>query len=194
MEEPGMTLHPLEADGGGQECEGGERSYFRVPTWLEVRCRVVGSEEAERLEAQILGQAPLDLSLLEPSLAIWLQRIEEKLDHLLTRLDPDAPVSIALEGLQEVALSGAGMSFGVRERVESGAILALEFVLPGAPGRRVHCLADIAAAADAGGQPPARLAVAFRVIHEADRDAIVRHVLEVQRSQILSRGDQGERS
>ena len=184
-----MTPHPRKDAGHRHTGVSDKRAYFRVPTWLVVHCQVIDRTEAESLEVELLANAPLDPSELDPGLAAWLGRIEDKLDRLLAHLDPDSYASIASEDPQEVQLSGAGMLFEVKEEVPPEATLALEFALPGAPGRRVRCLAEIA---EQQGQTPGPLAVYFAVIHERDRDAIVRHVLEVQRGQIRARGGEDE--
>jgi len=163
------------------------RSYFRVQTRLPVRARPVGPNEVEQLEMEIGSREAPVTPPLDPHLTEWLDRIEAKLDQLLTLAYPDEEAQLSTEEEQEVLISGSGMRFRSKSPYSTGTVLLVEFELPTTPRHQVRTLARVVefetSRDDLEDFP---VVVAFYAIHEIDRDAVVGHTLEVERAQLRS--------
>ncbi len=162
---------------------GDKREYFRVRTRLRVGTRVVAEPEIEAISADILHREPAQPSRIDPELAQWIGRIERKLDALLQRLGAAADVDV-LPGAEEfVVISGNGLLVpGEGKTLERGTTVLIELTLPEFAMRRIRALCIVPREAreeDEGGIP-----LTFVCIHETDRDAIIRHCLAVQRSEM----------
>ena len=182
-----MTGDRLEEESGAER-----RTFFRVLTRLPVKSRAVSEREAETLARELPERRAPDFSRIDPGLAGWLDRIERKLDRVLLHLGIGDPVAFGDGDVQEVMLSGAGMSLASESPVPPGKLTLVEFEIPGTPAHLVRCLARVIRhqpPKEPGG--PVTAAVAFEVINEADREAIVRHAVEVQRTLLRTRGRAG---
>jgi hypothetical protein len=172
-----------ETGGGGED----KRSYFRVHTRVPVRARPVRPEEVERLEAEIRCREAPAAPPVDPHLAEWLDRIEAKLDRLLTHAGLGEKAQLGPEEEQEVLLSGSGMKFRSTNPYSPGTVLLVEFELPTTPRHRVRTLACVIDQEPSRDEPPDfPVVVAFHTIHEIDRDAVVGHTLAVERTQLRS--------
>lgn len=161
------------------------RSYYRVSTFLPVRCRYIDASELSGLEARILTRESLDLSQLDPGLCVWLDRIEEKLDRILSHYESEDGSWITPEGPLQVVLSGSGICFPVSEEVPVGCDLLVEIILPGTPKHTVRCIGRVARCGI--DEKRIEVGVSFRVISESDQKAVVAHVLEIQRTELRRR-------
>jgi hypothetical protein len=171
----------------GGEGGGGRRSFFRVRTRLPVRFRPVGPEEVERLEAEIRTRKAPSAPPVDPHLAEWLDRIEAKLDRLLSQAGLAEKAQLGPEEEQEILLSGSGMKFQSPSPYSPGMVLLVEFELPTTPRHRVRTLARVIEqdpGPEEGEEFP--VVVAFHTIHEIDRDAVVGHTLAVERAELRS--------
>ena len=159
------------------------RRYFRVLARLPVRHRPLEPGEFASLKRDIETPRP-DPESLEPALASWLVRIEEKLEQVLGLLGdagaaPAEPV--------DVEISGGGLRFGAKLPDEQeGDDVLVELTLPGSPPRPIRAIGRVVARTneDSGHD---EVAVSFRVIDERDREAIIRFAHEVERVQLRSR-------
>lgn len=152
-------------------------------------------EVAERagLERAILEREPGVPTGIDPGLAEWLVRVEEKLDLLLDRAGI-APLGFLPKREGEVVLSGSGLRVpSAGAAIPIGTLLLLELDLPLYPTHRVRCLAAVVHSED-GSRKERGIALEIRCIHEHDRDAIVRHTLAVQRGELLRRPRRDERA
>jgi hypothetical protein len=160
------------------------RRYFRVWTRLVLRHRRVTPDERERIEAELRSRTPDPPWTGDPALGHWLARIESKLDRLLERLEAGRGPGSEFEGveLRRVEISGSGLRFACAGALAPGDDVLVEIWIPGAAARRVRSLARVVrnVEPERPGASPS-VALAFRVLAEEDRDAIVRHSLEVQR-------------
>ena len=176
----------LDSDKSG-EGGGGRRSYFRVRTRVPVRFRPVGPDEVERLEMEIRSRKAPAAPPVDPHLAEWLDRIEAKLDRLLTHAGLGEKAQLGPEEEQEILLSGSGMKFQSESPYSPGVVLLVEFELPTTPRHRVRTLARVVEQEPSRGESPDfPVVVAFHTIHEIDRDAVVGHTLAVERAQLRS--------
>jgi hypothetical protein len=164
-----------------------KRSYFRVWTRVPLRARPVAPDEVEQLETDIRNRKAPPSVPVDRHLAEWLDRLEAKLDRLLTHFGLCDGAPLGPEDEQDVMLSGSGMKFWSSNPYSPGTVLLLEFELPTTPRHRVRTLARVVnndgPREDREGYPAA---VAFHTIHEIDRDAVVGHSLAVERTQLRS--------
>ncbi len=175
-------------EGDGEE----RRAFFRILTHLPVKCRKVAGREAETLAREIPERRAPETGRIDEALAVWLDRIERKLDRVLVHLGIGDPVAFSDADVQEVMLSGSGMAFVTDAEVVPGDPVLVEFEIPGVPAQLVRCLARVIRNLPAKKRPGKReagddretTAVSFEVIHDSDREAIVRHAVEVQRKLI----------
>jgi hypothetical protein len=169
------------------------RGYFRVETRLRVGLRPAAASEIDGLRREILQREPAGRPRVDPALAEWLTRVEEKLDLLLAQAGLAAPGSLP-KTERSLVLSGSGLFLPRSElRCELGSTLLVEFDLPLRPRHAVRCLALVA-----GNRPEpdgsVALALSFCCIQEEDRDAIVRHSLIVERRALGQRTGGGSES
>lgn len=165
-----------------------QREYFRVWSFLPIRARKTKPEERHALHTEISARRPETASRLDPELVAWLDRIECKLERLLAHMDLSDRPDFGPDDVQEVQISGSGILFTSETPGRKDDLLLVEFEVPGTPRRMVRCLGRVARAEPAG-EGLRQIAVGFDVIHESDRDAIVQHVLAVQRSDLSRRQD-----
>lgn len=167
------------------------REFFRVTVRIPLRHRPVRPHERAALEREIL--APRNAGL-QPgsSLGDWARRIEDKLDLILSHLDERVPAPLGPRDLRVVELSGSGMRLAAKETAKVGAEEFVELRLPGEVPRDVRAITTVVKWIEArGAGEDSEVALAFRIIHEEDRDAIVRFSNEVQRSELRLRADRG---
>ncbi len=173
--------------GSGRE----RRAYFRVRAYLPLRHRPLQPGERETLRAEM--STPRPEPEVEEGLSTWLCQLEEKLDLVLSHLDPAAQRPLCDRDRRVVEISGSGLSFPSKERIRVGESLLVELRLPGGRPRPVRALAEVVErreADDPWGE--SRVAVAFREIHEDDREAIVRFSNDLQRLELRARATSQE--
>ena len=181
-----MTEIDQEAEqsaGGATANVGTRRQYFRVKTRMAIRTRVLQPEEADRLRLDIAERKPSSEPKLDPRLERWLERIERKLDEIRAQFDPEVERPLGVADLREIEISGSGLAWRGAPRHEAGAFVRAVFELPRPLCREVVVLGRVV---KRHGEDPSRepVAIAFEAISEEDRDAIVRHCLDVERRNI----------
>ncbi|MCP5055580.1 MAG: hypothetical protein GY937_02525 [bacterium] len=167
-----------------------QRSYYRVSTFLPVRCRRVIPSEIAGLTSEIQTREAPDVSRVDPGLAEWLDRVETKLDRILARFETEEESWMTSEGALEVTLSGSGIRFPVCEEVALDSDVLMEITIPGTPNHTVLSIGRVAECEAEG--KSVTIATGFRVIAECDRDAVIAHVLEIQRSELRQRAMRDE--
>jgi hypothetical protein len=171
--------------------ERDKREYFRVSTQLRVGLRVVKPEEVAALAADIVHREPSPPARIDPELAQWIGRIERKLDVILSRLGAAPEAGILPGGEELITLSGGGLLLPPqRKPVKRGTTLLVELSVPEVPMRRIRALCSVAR--DLGEDES--MPLTFSCIHESDRDAIIRHCLAVQRSELRRAGPKPQAS
>ncbi|NNL84142.1 MAG: hypothetical protein HKP27_00730 [Myxococcales bacterium] len=125
---------------------------------------------------------------IDPALAVWLARLEAKIDRILIFFEvPDAD-GFSPYFARSVVLSGSGMRFARKgEEAELQGHVLIEFELPGKPPHTVRCIGHTLGAereVDQTDLEGESVAVEFEAIRESDRDAIVQHTLDVQRVEL----------
>ena len=163
------------------------RSHFRVETRLPVRLSWLTNDQAQALMHAIEVSGGEERSGSDEGLRLMLQRIEEKLDLPLQGQAGAAPPPLCRIEPGRVVLSGSGLGTGTGEPLRSGDPVKVELLLPGAKTRAVTALARVVYGPSRRVRgAPEKVALAFENIDTGDRDAIVRHVYDIQR--IMLRG------
>jgi hypothetical protein len=165
----------------------GGREYLRVRVRLRVRAQPLEPGEIDSLRLELETRDRGARADLDPRLLARLDRLEAKLDLLISCLRPS--LSRPLEALpaRDVEISAAGLRMAAPERPALGTHLLLEILLPGSslPLRAMGIVRRHPEPREPGGDP--EIAVAFCAMHEADREAIVRFALETERHAIRAR-------
>lgn len=168
---------PPPDDVGGRE----RRSYFRVRTRIAVRHRPVSEEEAQAFLSELASRREGPSLPIDPVLALRLDRLEQKLDLVLATLRRDVEPPLGSENQQTVTLSGNGLEIVSDDDIEPGSEVLVELRIPASPPRIVRALARAVTGVGVAGESKGRLALAFEAIDENDREAIIRHVFDVER-------------
>jgi hypothetical protein len=168
-----------------------DRSFFRVKTSLPLRVTRTPADDYQRLSNEILTRVDASLPEIDVELLGWLDRMERKLDRLLSHYDLIEYSTLDERDRQNIELSGSGLSFQSDEAIACGTGVLLEFELPETPARTVRCLARVVQELGRDEAGMEAVGVSFEAIRQIDRDAIVRYTLAVQRQEIRSKGDTG---
>lgn len=163
------------------------RQYFRVGTRLSIRHRRLAADEVDACCLE-LEAAERDPSVVDGPVGAHLARLEAKLDELLALVAEGQNTSVSKTSAQferrAVEISGAGLRMETPNPPPVGSAIWLEFRLPGS-ARLLNAVGIVQrrlAAATPGANP--EVAVAFRAIRDADRQAIVYFALESERSRL----------
>lgn len=170
------------------------RAYYRVSAWVPTRLRRLAPSEVaasiydlslpERLTPPVVGGVDESSALMTR-----LRRIEEKLDLLLGAASVEAPRPLSGRDRRPIVFSGAGLALDVDFEFRRGDAFRVELLLPTPEPRVVRAVAE--AVVDAAGKPgtagPYRLALAFRHIEAADRDALVAYSYDIQRLELRAK-------
>ncbi len=182
------------------------RQFFRIASQVAVHVEPVEANkhvslavlEQERPKAFALvnevNQIAMDAERLvrqldrtDPTVAEFCRNIDRRI-QLLTRF-------IALQALSDpveqklVSISGNGLRFTTDKAFEEGQVVRVELMLPDS-GSTILCFGEVVDTrkVDDGFE----IAVTFTVISEADRDAIIRHVLTREAELLRNKKESGE--
>ncbi len=162
-----------------------QRSYYRVFASLPIRIRRLDPSEVPSVAAVIASPVDRFPEISDAALAIVLQRIENKLDIVLSHLEPDHPRPLGDRDVRRISLSASGVGCEMNEQISIHDDVLVEFLLSEVPARHVRAIARPVMEKDVSdGVPGALMALSFHVISDADRDAIVRYSYDVQRLQL----------
>ncbi len=176
------------------------RNYVRVIAFLHLHYRIVeralyesdpegclirirdemgnGQSSLETLADEV-GAGPQD-----PKLLCLLVDMNKKLDRILSILKQDR--DIQSDGPIKVNISGSGIRFAVREKMEARKLLAIRIVLPLSPPAPVVFLGEITRVRQKE-NGEFEIAVKYLVIDEMDREQIVRYGFKRMRESIRNR-------
>lgn len=169
----------------------GDREYFRVRTRLKLRVQPLDAEERRSRATEILANVEPTPPQVDSDLAIWLERIERKLDRALAQLGLGADHHLEEADLRDIELSGSGLSFDGSSELRDGDFLLLEMELPSHPPRMLRCTGRVVHAAAGPDGRGARIGIAFETIREGDREAIIQYTVAVQREQLRVEASSG---
>lgn len=183
------------------------REFVRIETQLPLRYRVLNPTEYRREKARILtdpqGRVNPILQLLERWASQDDQRglgelerlivpvlvsIHEKLDHILFLLNPQDPVALRFEDAQPVNMSGSGLGLTAKESFPPGTLLAVQLLLPFPSPLVINTIGKVGWVRPSDAEPHQwYLGIQFDVIHEEDREAVIRYILREQRIALRAR-------
>lgn len=181
----------FEGDGGSAD-GASRREFFRVRTRLPVRARALLEDDLDRVKMEILApdQRPRDL---DPALREWLERIEEKIDGIFAAIEPGHRAPLSERDRRDLELSASGAAWSPETPFLPGEWALLELLITLPNRRAIKVLAECVGMRELD-DGRALSAFAFRTIKQDDRDAIVAHALEMQRSQIRYQRTGGQTS
>ena len=168
------------------------RAYFRVEGTLRFRRKSASEEEVEQVRHEIQARPREYGTSNDEQLLLRLARMEEKLDWVLSLLDPSTPPPLGDADLKELQISASGVRFPSQERFDAETPLLVEFTLPEVPPREVRCIGRVVRSWPAEGEHDYQVAVHFTELCESDRDAIVRYALMQQRASSAAERDAEE--
>lgn len=180
------------------------RDSFRVDTTVHLEVRELADEEYQRLldtpaehtvESSLVSQMRsltaqagnllVNIRKTDPDVAHYLSLLDRKIDLLAAHLEGSRGTGTVSPDTR-VNLGAGGLAFWREQPLAPGARLELKLVL--FPSYvRIHALAVVAhAEEDAQAPLPLhyRVGVAFTQLAEAEKDALVRHLIELQSAQL----------
>lgn len=165
------------------------REFSRVDAQIPFECRVVSSEEVDKLSSRISADTTITYFATPKDhedriLSEWLKLFNNKLDSIIMLL------TFHREGFstlpyKDVNISGGGMSFHNKEPYNIGSVLELKMLLPMFPPVAMIIYAEVVKCdkqADSW-----YIGLKFIKIEEEIRDEIVRFVFKRQRETIRER-------
>lgn len=172
------------------------RAYYRVQAWAPIRITPLAPHDLDAVVYDLSIPDPLaaPVTLEGPersALLARLRRIEEKLDLLLGAADIDAPRPLSGRDRRFIVFSGGGLALDVEFDFSKGDLWRVELLLPAPYSRVIRAVGEavedsVKAVKAAGAQ---RLALSFRHIQSAERDAIVAYSYDLQRVALRAKND-----
>lgn len=191
--------------GGVSDDQAGEnlRQDIRVQILFPIRFAVWPRDELptltmrhQGLSAEAAAQVMADTWEMEAeaqveehlqSLLPQFQQLERKLNYIIQLLSQrEQDEALPLQG-EVIDLSGSGLRLITGADVQPGALIETALRLPGLPVG-VPLVGSVQRVQPSGqSHLPLEAALTFVVIHEIDRERIIRYVFQAQRQQLLSR-------
>ncbi|MCP4271284.1 MAG: PilZ domain-containing protein [Gammaproteobacteria bacterium] len=179
------------------------RDFYRISDTVGLIYSVCSGENAIPTENEFIAEVPDEFQLisqlskidlenstllqnihdLSPDICRYLKTINTKIEAIARQV-----VSIGLTDevkSHKVTLSAGGVSFILSEPVELGAILRTQMILyPSCSGILTYGKVVRCKAITIDDTEQYDIAIEYCLIHENDRDALVRHVLHLQSNQL----------
>jgi hypothetical protein len=173
-----MRFQPVPAAGLGKKLE-------RYQKGLENEFTIMGNLAVISQEMSgVLRKIEHD----SPDIARYLRSLDRKID-LLGKAFLTWTSEMADQPASAVNLSASGMAFNTPEPTELGTVLELKLLLPYFTG--LVLFAEVVACEklpqQEGDSPAYQTRVSFRHLREADRDVLIRHVLQRQSEALRKR-------
>jgi hypothetical protein len=163
------------------------RAYYRVEAWVPVRVSPLAPEAVDAAVYDLSMPDPLAVPFTlegpeRSALLARLRRIEDKLDLLLAAASIDVQRPLSGRDRRFIVFSGGGLSLDVEFDFARGEAFRVELLLPAPYSRVARAVAEaVQDARPTEGNGSRRLALAFRHILPAERDAIVGYSYDLQR-------------
>ena len=130
------------------------------------------------------GQEDEEGDPIHPKVLALLTDMNRKLDRILAALERQRDGQP--QGPMPVNISGSGVRFTVRDRIEAKGLLAVRTVLPLSPPATIVFIGEVTRVRDKGGGQ-FEIAVRFVAIDESDRDQIVHYTFKRMRESVRNR-------
>jgi hypothetical protein len=170
-----------------------KRDSFRADLATRVKIQTISREEFERLKSTKIGSVPTSvMGAGDPAdeqiacLFDYLSRIEEKLDRVLQRLDPDCGSDVLVSYGTTQNISGAGISLMLDERLEAGQLVSISLSVPGFSIGFLQAYGEVVRVVPGkhhGGQS-FETAIKFLIINEDEREKLISYAFRMQRKAI----------
>jgi hypothetical protein len=185
-----------------------EREFVRIETQLPLRYRPLSPAEYRREKARILTDRQARMHPFLPLMERWssqdeqgarnselerligpvLAAMNEKLDRIMAILNPADPIALRFEEPKTLTISGAGVGVILHECFSPDTVLALEFLLPFPFPLQIKAIGKVNRVAPLDLDPQHwHTGVKFDVIHEEDREAVIRYIFREQRIALRTR-------
>jgi hypothetical protein len=195
------------------EANSEEREFVRIDTHLPLRYQRLNSTEYRLEKAHILMDRQARMNPFFQLMERWssqeeqgtrgaelerfavpvLAAMNEKLDRILAILNPSDPMALRFEEPQALNISGAGVGLTLLECFPLDTVLALEFFLLFPFPLRIKAIGKVNRAEALDLEPQQwYTATKFDVIHEEDREAVIRYIFREQRITLRTRGDSAQ--
>jgi len=178
------------------------RNHVRVNTFLPLKYRRVDRSVYEADPEGFLVRIQEELGSHEgvyeafqeedegepvhPKILALLTDMNRKLDRILMVLE--SQVDGQYRGPVPVNISGSGLRFQVRERIEPRALLAVRIVLPLSPPAPIVFIGEVTRVRERKKEDgPFEIAVRFVAIDETDREEIVHYTFKRMRESVRNR-------
>ena len=124
--------------------------------------------------------------------------VNSKLDYLISLSEGGSAKRSAKMYRQIEDFSGAGLGFLENKALPLESVLRMSIELSRFPQLVVHCIGKVVRCepvASPGGEAPEQhsIGVQFTVIHDEDRERIIRHVFRIQRRNLRARKERSQR-
>jgi len=185
-----------------------EREFVRAETQLPLHYRQLSAGEYRREKARILLDRQARINSLfqlverrysqdeqgmragesERLMIPILAAMNDKLDRILSIIDPSDPIALRFKEPQSINISGAGMGWVAKECFPLETTLALELVLPLPFPLTIKAIGKVNRVESLDGENQQwAIGMKFDVIHEEDREAIIRYIFREQRIALRAR-------
>jgi PilZ domain len=185
-----------------------EREFVRVETQLPLHYRQLSPGEYRREKARILLDRQARINSLFQLVERWssqdeqgmrggeserliipiLAAMNEKLDRILSLIDPSDPLALRFKEPHSLNIRGAGMGLVAKECFPLETTLALELVLPFPFPLTIKAIGKVNRVESLDGENQQwDIGMKFDVIHEEDREAIIRYIFREQRIALRAR-------
>jgi hypothetical protein len=190
------------------EAHSDEREFVRIDTQLPLRYQRLTATEYRRESARILLDRQARMNPFLPLMERWssqdeqstrsvelerllgpvLAAMNEKLDRILAILDPSDPTALRFAMPQALNISAAGVGLTLTECFSLDTVLALDFFLPFSFPLLIKAIGKVTRVDPLNLEPQQwYTATKFDVIHEEDREAIIRYIFREQRLALRTR-------
>jgi c-di-GMP-binding flagellar brake protein YcgR len=172
------------------------REYVRVSLTTKAKVQPVSREEFERHKTmQVSGQTgdvcPDGSDVSNGQLGYLIQRlirIEEKVDRILSKLDPETkPDEVVTYGTSQ-NISGAGVSLSLNEALEAGQLVLISLSVPGFSIGFLEAYGEVVRVSEDKGTDRRlfNTSIKFLIIDENEREKLISYAFYRQRQEIRS--------
>jgi hypothetical protein len=177
---------------GGSE----RREFFRINDRLLLEYRQVSYEESVALErnirdSQFLLSAANRVPVEHPGAPSYVRDLFDRMEVLNQKLNMVIDLLERRDGLfhggySDVEISGAGVRYLSKEKLEEGSYLELRIVLPSFPCPRIAILGKVARCllVGSGREESWDVAIRFEGVGEGDRDMLINYIFSKERERL----------